>query len=158
MKRTASFIAKTQTLFINRNFALLWFGQVISMLGDYVFTTTLTLWVVTTIARGQSWASLAVSGLLIASTLPTFLIGPFAGVFTDRWEKRRTLLWMDTLQALLILSLLLVTVLDSAFSATWWSHCHCCGNWASRMASSFVKRLRQVLQSLFFHIVWRYRR
>lgn len=86
------------------------------MLGDYVFTTTLTLWVVTTIARGQSWASFAVSGLLIASTLPIFLIGPFAGVFADRWEKRRTLLWMDALQALLILSLLLVTVLDS-FSA-----------------------------------------
>lgn len=113
MKRTASFISKKQALFINRNFALLWCGQVISMLGDYVFTTTLTLWIVTTVARGQSWASLAVSGLLIASTLPTFLIGPFAGVFIDRWEKRRTLVWMDALQALLILFLLLVTILNS---------------------------------------------
>jgi MFS family permease len=33
------------------------------------------------------------------------VLGPVAGVFADRWDKRRTMLWIDSLRALLILSL-----------------------------------------------------
>jgi MFS family permease len=96
-------------LLINRNFALLWVGRTISVLGDYAFDTTLILWIGVIIAKGQPWAPLAVSGVLIATSIPIFLIGPIAGVFVDRWEKRRTMLWMDTLRALLIALLLLAT-------------------------------------------------
>src|SRR5437588_8843491 len=94
-------------LLINRNFALLWSGQTISIVGDFVFETTLVLWIVTRIAQGQPWAPLAVSGVLLAASVPDFIIGPIAGVFVDRWDKRRTMLWMDALQAILILLLLL---------------------------------------------------
>ena len=94
---------------INRQFALLWSGQSISYLGDYVFDTTLLLWIAASIARGQSWGPLAVSGLLAAAALPALLIGPLAGVFVDRWDKRRTMLWADALRAGLIASLLLAT-------------------------------------------------
>ena len=81
-------------LLINRNFALLWSGQIISVVGDFVFETTLVLWIVTRIAQGQPWAPLAVSGLLLAASVPVFIIGPLAGVFVDRWDKRRTMLGM----------------------------------------------------------------
>ena len=91
--------------FINRNFALLWGGQAISVIGDYVFRTMLVLWITTVIARGQLWAPLAVSGVLLASSIPTFLIGPLAGVFADRWEKRLLMMCMDALRAILILLL-----------------------------------------------------
>ncbi|HEU5198174.1 MAG TPA: MFS transporter [Ktedonobacterales bacterium] len=96
-------------LLINRQFALLWSGQSISYLGDYVFDTTLLLWIAASIARGQSWGPLAVSGLLAATALPALLVGPIAGVFVDRWDKRRTMLWADALRAGLIASLLLAT-------------------------------------------------
>jgi MFS family permease len=96
-------------LLINRQFALLWSGQSISYLGDYVFDTTLLLWIAASLARGQSWGPLAVSGLLAATALPALLIGPIAGVFVDRWDKRRTMLWADALRAGLIASLLLAT-------------------------------------------------
>lgn len=92
---------------INRNFALLWLGQAISSVGDFVFDTTLVVWIATQLAVGQPWAPLAVSGVLVAATLPIFLVGPIAGVFVDRWDKRRTMLAMDAARAALIALLLL---------------------------------------------------
>jgi MFS family permease len=71
-----------------------------------VFTTTLVLWVAVYIAPGQSWAPLAVSGVMIAALLPTLLVGPIAGVFVDRWEKRTTMLRMDAIRAILVALLL----------------------------------------------------
>jgi MFS family permease len=90
---------------INRDFALLWFGQAISNVGDFVLTTTLLLWIATRLARDQAWAPLAVGGISLAVSLPTLLVGPLAGVFVDRWDKRRTMLRMDAVRALLILGL-----------------------------------------------------
>ncbi|HET8844360.1 MAG TPA: MFS transporter [Ktedonobacteraceae bacterium] len=104
-------------LFINRNFRLLWLGQSISVLGDFVFDTTLTIWIAVIIAHGQSWAPLAVSGVLIAAALPTFIIGPLAGVFADRWNKRLTMLRMDGLRALIIASLLLLPLFGQRLPA-----------------------------------------
>lgn len=91
---------------INRNFALLWCGAAISYVGDFIFLTTLTLWIAVDIARGQAWAPLAISGLVIAASLPILLVGPLAGVFVDRWDKRRTMLAMDAARALIIALLL----------------------------------------------------
>ena len=79
------------------------------MIGDFVFQTTLVLWITTIFAKGQSWTPLAVSGVLLASSVPTFLIGPMAGVFADRWEKRTVMMRMDALRALLIMLLILAT-------------------------------------------------
>ncbi len=90
---------------INRNFALLFGGAAISSLGDTFFNITLILWVTVTIARGQPWAPLAVSGVLVAAALPILLVGPLAGVFVDRWDKRRTMLAMDALRAVLVVLL-----------------------------------------------------
>jgi MFS family permease len=91
---------------INRDFALLWSGQSISSIGDMVFNITLLLWIATQLGAGQSWAPAAVSGIIAADLVPTFLVGPFAGVFVDRWAKRNTMLVMDALRAILILCLL----------------------------------------------------
>lgn len=96
-------------LWANRNFALLWSGQAISSIGNTLFDMTVILWIAAQLFRQETWAPLAVSGLLIATMLPELLIGPLAGVFVDRWDKRRTMLCADLLRALLILSLLLVT-------------------------------------------------
>lgn len=101
-------IVDVQRLFINRNFALLWIGQAISQLGDYVFATTLILWIATDLGRGQSWAPLAISGVIVMSTLPSVLVRPVAGVFVDRWDKRGTMLVMDGLRASLIALLFLI--------------------------------------------------
>jgi MFS family permease len=92
---------------INRNFALLFGGMAVSLLGDFVFNTTLIVWIAVDLARGQTWAPLAVSGVLIAATVPILLVGPLAGVFVDRWDKRATMRRAALLQAVVV-SLLLV--------------------------------------------------
>ncbi|GLV60292.1 MFS transporter [Dictyobacter sp. S3.2.2.5] len=92
-------------LLINRNYTLLWLGGTISQIGDVLFTMMLILWV-GTLLQNQSVAPLAVSGVVLAAALPALLIGPFAGVFVDRWPKQRTMRIMDALRAVLVCSLL----------------------------------------------------
>lgn len=95
--------------FINRNFALLFGGRFISQLGDILFDTTLSLWIVTQLARGQGWAPAALGGVLLAALLPVLLFGSVAGVFADRWNKRRTMLSMDAIRVVLVALLLCIT-------------------------------------------------
>jgi predicted MFS family arabinose efflux permease len=92
---------------INRNFGLLWGGQTVSSIGDALFNTTLLLWISVGLAAHRTWAPLAVSGVLMADSLPVVLIGPLAGVFVDRWDKRRTMLVMDAGRAALLVLLTL---------------------------------------------------
>lgn len=83
---------------INRNFTLLSIGQAISNIGDFVYSTTLLIWV---FSLGGSAA--AVSGVLVAQYIPNFLIGPLAGVFVDRWNRLRTMLTSDLTRAAIAL-------------------------------------------------------
>jgi MFS family permease len=98
--------APKPSFFINRNFGLLWIGQAISDLGDMIYFVTLSLWIATIIAKNQPWAPAAVSGVMIATALPALLLGPLAGVFVDRWNKRLTMARMDMLRAALVFALL----------------------------------------------------
>lgn len=92
--------------FINRDFALLWWGQAISSVGDYAWDTALVLWIATTLARNQPWAPLAISGVIVAAALPQIVVGPIAGVFVDRWDKRRTMAVATALQAIFAILLI----------------------------------------------------
>lgn len=83
---------------INRNFTLLTLGQGISNMGDFVYSTTLLIWVFT---LGGSAA--AVSGVLVAQALPMFVLGPVAGVFVDRWHRLRTMLTSDLTRTVIAL-------------------------------------------------------
>ena len=101
------------SILINRDFALLWSGQAISILGDLIFTTTITIWVGLVLARGQSWGALAVSGILAAGALPPLLLAPLAGVLVDRSNKRQLMIAMDAVRAVVILGLLALPLVGS---------------------------------------------
>jgi MFS family permease len=96
-------------LLVNRDFALLWVGRTISNVGDWVLVTSVTIWIATGLAGGQSWAPLAVSGASIAVAVPSILVAPLSGVFVDRWDKRTTMMAAD-LARIVLMALLLVTV------------------------------------------------
>jgi MFS family permease len=53
--------------------------------------------------------------LVIASALPMLLLGPVAGVFVDRWDRKRTMIISDLLRALLVLLCLLVRTPDQVW-------------------------------------------
>lgn len=100
-----------ERLLINRAYARLWFGGQISQLGDFVFDTTVLLWIATVVAKGQSWAPVAGSGVLIAAVVPVLVVSPFAGVYVDRWNPRRTMLASDALRGLLVGTLVVLALL-----------------------------------------------
>ncbi|GLV60424.1 MFS transporter [Dictyobacter sp. S3.2.2.5] len=83
---------------INRNFALLATGQVISNIGDFVYSMTLMVWVFSLTKSAG-----AVSGVLLAQYVPMFMLGPLAGVFVDRWNRRTVMLVADAVRTLIAL-------------------------------------------------------
>jgi MFS family permease len=76
-------------------FARLWGAKAVSSVGDGAALVALVVYVQQTERRG-----VAVSGLLLANTLPT-LLGPLAGALADRVDQRRLMIGAAVGQALL---------------------------------------------------------
>lgn len=87
---------------INREFTRLFYGQAVSRVGDFVFDTTLALWIGTKLGKDKGWAPLAMSGVLVSALIATVAIAPAAGVFADRWNRKHTMLRMDAIRAVLV--------------------------------------------------------
>lgn len=86
-----------------RNFSLLWFGQLLSLAGDWVLLIALPFYV-----YDLTGSALATGVMWIVESLPRLLLGSLAGVFVDRWDRRRTMIVADFTRALILLPLLLV--------------------------------------------------
>jgi MFS family permease len=86
-----------------KQFALLWSAGLVSVSGDWFLLIALPLHVYR--LTGSPSASGAV---FAADALPRVLLGSVAGVFVDRWDRRRTLIVADLLQAVALLPLLVV--------------------------------------------------
>jgi MFS family permease len=89
-------------LFKNRNFVLVWLAQVISGLGDVLYHVGVMV-----IIFEQTGSALQTAGALIATTLPQFLLGPFAGALVDRYPRQWLMVAMDLLRGFLVGLLLL---------------------------------------------------
>jgi MFS family permease len=86
--------------FAHRNYRLFFAGQSLSLVGTWM-TRVATGWLVYRMT-GSPWL-LGVAGF--AGQLPAFLLGPFAGVWVDRWDRRRTLVLTQVLSMLQSLAL-----------------------------------------------------
>jgi MFS family permease len=86
-----------------RNFALLWVSSLISLIGDRALMTALPFYV-----YEQTGSTLAMAGMFGASYLPTFLFSSVAGVFVDRWDRKRILVVTNLIQSAVMLTLLLI--------------------------------------------------
>ena len=91
-----------------RNFGLLWWGGLISMAGNWVLYIALPLLVYRWTA-----STLATSIMFMVETVPAIVLGSVAGVFVDRWERKRTMVITNSLQALGLLPLLFVHGADT---------------------------------------------
>ncbi|MDQ3399361.1 MAG: MFS transporter, partial [Deinococcota bacterium] len=91
----------------NRNFTLLWFGGLSSMMGGWMLLIALPIYVYET-----TGSTLATSLMFMAGTLPRILLGSVAGVFVDRWERRRTMVACNLLLILTVLPLVLVSSIE----------------------------------------------
>jgi len=91
------------SLLRQRNFGLLWFGGLVSFTGDWILFTGLPLFVF-----DLTGSTLSTAGVFAASMLPRIVWGSLAGVLVDRWDRRRTLVATNLVQAVGLLPLLLV--------------------------------------------------
>ena len=71
----------------NRSFSFLWVGQIISQLGDRLDQMAL----IGFIYLRAPGSSIEIAKILSFTIIPVFLIGPLAGVYVDRWDRRRTM-------------------------------------------------------------------
>jgi MFS family permease len=84
----------------HRNFRLFFVGQSISLIGTWM-TRVATSWLVYRLT-----GSALLLGLVgFAGQIPTFLLAPFAGVWVDRLDRRKLLVWTQALAALQSLAL-----------------------------------------------------
>lgn len=84
-----------------RSFLLLWSSQAVSGLGTAMTDYALILW---TYAQTENAAG--VTTLTLCSFLPTILFRFAAGAMADRWNKKRIMLFSDTLAACATLTVL----------------------------------------------------
>ena len=89
-----------------RDFSLLWFAGLISMTGDWMLFVALPVTV-----YELTGSALATGGVLIANKIVSLLLGSVAGVFVDRWDRKRTLVIANLVRAPI---LLLLFAVDSA--------------------------------------------
>ena len=85
------------------NFRRLWFGNLVSLFGDW-FNLIALLSVVTR----YSGSPLALSLVFVAKFLPAAIVSPFAGYLVDRFNRRRLMIVCDVLRAIVVLGLLWV--------------------------------------------------
>jgi predicted MFS family arabinose efflux permease len=87
-----------------RDFRLLWGGGIVSSLGSWLLILAIPAHVF--LVTG----SLRDTGLTLAAEyLPLLVLGPVAGVFTDRWDRRRLMIATDLLRAGAVAVMLLGT-------------------------------------------------
>lgn len=89
----------------HRNFALLWWGGLISLTGNRVLSVALPFYVYT-----ETGSTLATAAMVIATIVPSMLFSSVAGVFVDRWNRKQVMVISNFLLALVLLPLLSVGV------------------------------------------------
>lgn len=82
----------------NRNYRLLWLGQIVSEIGDHFNNIA-----VFSLAMGQQHGGLLVSGVLLARALPMLVAGPLAGSILDRFDRRKVMIASDFFRAVISL-------------------------------------------------------
>ena len=87
-----------------RDFRLLWGGSLVSALGSWLLILAIPAHVF--LVTG----SLRDTGLTLAAQyLPMLVLGPVAGVFTDRWDRRRLMIATNVFRASAVAAMLLGT-------------------------------------------------
>jgi len=102
-------------LFGSRTFFRLWLSQVVSSLGDWIGFVA-----VTAIAAriGGSSPETAVAIVLSARLVPGFFLAPAAGVFVDRWDRKKVMVSCDIGRGLVLATLPFVDTIAGLFFAS----------------------------------------
>ncbi|MEU4323876.1 dTMP kinase [Nonomuraea dietziae] len=100
-------------------FRRLWMAMSVCSLGDWLNILALTALAGNlTAGQGFQTQSLAVGGVFLAKMLPAILLGPLAGAFADRFDRRLTMVVADLSRFALVLTIPLIGVYQWVIVAT----------------------------------------
>ncbi len=86
-----------------KTFAIIWTGQFVSLLSSSAVNFAIIIWLSLETGSAEVLAYAA-----IAALMPQALIGPFAGVYIDRWDRKRTMIAADGFIAICTLAMSLL--------------------------------------------------
>jgi MFS transporter, DHA3 family, macrolide efflux protein len=84
----------------NRNFLLLWQGQLISQVGQRAFNLAMIFFI-----KEATGSATLVGLMMMLSSLPGVLLGPLGGTFADHFSRKKILVYGDLINGLFVLSL-----------------------------------------------------
>jgi len=88
-------------------FRRLWYATALSSLGDWLGLLATTA-LATSLAHGYQAQNYALGGVLVVKLLPAIVLGPVAGAFADRFDRRRTMVVCDVIRFGLFLTIPIV--------------------------------------------------
>ncbi|MFN8630075.1 MAG: MFS transporter [Chloroflexota bacterium] len=97
-------------VFRKPDFALLWLAQLVSTAGS-----SLTDLAAGILVYERTGSAFLVGATLMAAAIPTVLVGLIAGVFVDRWDKRRVMVVTSLVQAVAVALIPLLVGVHIAF-------------------------------------------
>jgi len=105
MNRFQAFFASHFPALTSRDYAIFWVGQFLSVIGTWMQNTTLPY-----LAYQITGSSLDLGLIGFATTLPILFLAMPAGVFVERWDKRKTVILMQAVMMLQAIALAVLTL------------------------------------------------
>lgn len=98
------------SVFRSRSFSLMWTGQLVSTMGSALTSLAASIYVYR--LTNSAWS---VGLMLMATAAPSLLVGLFAGVFVDRYDRKKIMIICDLIRAVLVLSIPFLVPLSVAW-------------------------------------------
>lgn len=106
----------------NTPFRRLWYCTGLSSLGDWLGLLATTA-LATQLATGYQAQNYALGAVLVVRLLPSAILGPLAGAFADRFDRRLTMVVTDLLRCLLFVAIPIWHTLPVLYVATFLIEC-----------------------------------
>lgn len=87
----------------NRNFRLLWYAQIVSEIGDWLYAVAIYSLLLEYTGKAQ-----AIALAFVMQVLPQFFTSPSAGILNDRISRKKIMIFADWMRAGIVLGMLCV--------------------------------------------------
>jgi DHA3 family macrolide efflux protein-like MFS transporter len=88
------------TKLLNKNFVLLWQGQLVSLFGMQAYSIAMMFWI-----KHQTGSATLMGLVMMVSQIPGVLLGPISGVFVDRYSRWKIIVGSDLIRGLITMAL-----------------------------------------------------
>ena len=89
----------------NRNYRFTWLGQIVSEVGDH-FNNVAVL----SLAIDMTHSGGVIAAVMLSRAIPAVLVGPLAGVFLDRFDRRKLMIASDLVRGFIALGFIAAVV------------------------------------------------